>query len=1025
MLLLAWPFALAREATLDMGLGQYAHRVWTIGEGGINAPIHAIAQTPDGYLWLGSQIGLWRFDGIRAIPWHAPQGQHLPGKWIQSLLATRDGTLWIGTDGGLASWRTGVLTEYPTLGGLDVLALLVDREGTVWAGTESRATSTGRLCAIRNRAVHCYGGDGSLGARIYDLYEDSDGHLWFTSSSGVWRWRPGRPKLFPMLDSITGYFQSLTSGTDGGMLVSAHDGLQTIVRDEVRAFPLPEALPQGPPPWVLTGRDGALWIGTVGDGLRYLQAGRMDAFRKSDGLSGDQVMRLFEDREGDVWVATKSGLDEFWKIAAARLPGKLGDGSVTSVLADIDGGIWFTMQTGLYRWKDGEMTVYLGHARNEMPEPAAEQPAAHESIVTGLPPDTSGPLYQDHRGRIWLGSPSGLGYLQNGRFASVPGMPRGELTCITEDDRGNLWVSHRRLGLFRISPTGQVKRFAWAELHIGETWNIVFDPARRGLWLGSILGQIDFFADQQIRASYTVSGNGKRAIRDLRLDPDGTLWAATEGGLVGLSHGHLATLNSENGLPCDIIHATIDDDAGSVWIYTACGLVRVARADLDAWNRGTPGRHAFRLLILDASDGVRSSDVWHFSPKIAKSPDGRLWFANSAGPMTVDPRRLLRNALPPPVQIEQVTADRKSYGASPRLVLPPLVHEVEIDYTALSLAAPEKNMFRYQLAGHDRDWQSVGNRRQAFYNDLPPGNYRFRVIASNNSGVWNRQGAELDFSIAPAFWQTTWFRALCAATLVFLLWALYQLRLHQMARAFNTRLEERVAERTRIARDLHDTLLQSFQGLLLRFQTVRELLVTRPADALNVLESAISQTAQAITEGRNAVQGLRASTIERDDLAVTIRTLGEALVTEAGGHTPIGLAVEVEGVSRALHPIVRDEVFRIASEAVRNACSHAVPQHIEVELRYDERQFRLRVRDDGKGFDPQIPTKGRPGHFGLHGMHERAHLVGGKLTVWTARGTGTEIELGIPATYAYATVAAPRRGLFAERRVRKARRRDR
>jgi len=249
-----------------------------------------------------------------------------------------------------------------------------------------------------------------------------------------------------------------------------------------------------------------------------------------------------------------------------------------------------------------------------------------------------------------------------------------------------------------------------------------------------------------------------------------------------------------------------------------------------------------------------------------------------------------------------------------------------------------------------------------------------------------------------------------------LLWALYQLRLRQIAHAFNARLEERVAERTRIARDLHDTLLQSFQGLLLRFQTVRELLRTRPAEAEQILGSAIDQTAHAITEGRNAVQGLRASTVEHNDLAAAITTLGEELAAQATGNTPVGLRVDVEGTSRTLHPIVRDEIYRIASEALRNAFRHAEAKQIEVELRYDERQLRLRVRDDGKGIEPNFLTaEGRAGHFGLHGMQERAELIGGKVTVWSAPESGTEIELSIPAARAYAEALAPRRSWFGEK----------
>jgi signal transduction histidine kinase len=363
-----------------------------------------------------------------------------------------------------------------------------------------------------------------------------------------------------------------------------------------------------------------------------------------------------------------------------------------------------------------------------------------------------------------------------------------------------------------------------------------------------------------------------------------------------------------------------------------------------------------------------------------------------------------------PVHIEQVIADGKSYDASSGLRLPPLVRDLAIGYTGLSFVAPEKVLFRYKLEGWDRDWRNVGNRRHAFYSNLPPRNYRFRVIASNDSGVWNEQGASLDFSIAPAYYQTRWFQLSCVAAFMVLLWVLYRMRLRQLARQFNLRLEERVNERTRIARDLHDTMLQSFHGLLLLFHAASELLPTRPAEAKQTLDRAIEQAAQAITEGRDAVQGLRSSTVVTNDLALAINTLGEELAGRKTNPNAAEFHVGVDGTPRDLHPILRDEVYRIAGEALRNAFRHAEARRIEVEIRYDERQFGLRVRDDGKGIDSKLLNDDeRPGHYGMRGMRERAKLLGGKLTVWSKVETGTEVELSIPAAKAYATADGRRR----------------
>jgi signal transduction histidine kinase len=395
---------------------------------------------------------------------------------------------------------------------------------------------------------------------------------------------------------------------------------------------------------------------------------------------------------------------------------------------------------------------------------------------------------------------------------------------------------------------------------------------------------------------------------------------------------------------------------------------------------------------------------------VTKSTDGKIWFANFDGVSIIDPHHLAFNKLPPPVHIEQVTADDKTYDATNGLRLPPHVRYLTIDYTALSLVAPEKVRFRYKLEGEDKDWREVVNDRQVQYTNLAPKHYRFRVLACNNSGVWNEQGASLEFVIPPAWYQTNWFYALCAATFLLMLWGLYRLRVLQLQREFNAALEGRVAERTRVARDLHDTLLQSFQALLPRLQAAIYKLPDGAVDARKTLEAVVDQAAEAVTEGRDAVQGLRMSTVEKNDLALAIRTVGEELASAETNHSSPNFKVVVEGTSRNLHPILRDEVYRVAAEALRNAFRHAAAQKIEVEIRYDEKSFRLRVRDDGKGIGSEVLRgDGREGHYGLHGMKERAKLVGGKLTIWSEVDGGTEVELIIPASRAY---AKPRRGFW-------------
>ena len=362
------------------------------------------------------------------------------------------------------------------------------------------------------------------------------------------------------------------------------------------------------------------------------------------------------------------------------------------------------------------------------------------------------------------------------------------------------------------------------------------------------------------------------------------------------------------------------------------------------------------------------------------------------------------------MHVEQIIADHQPYDVMSQgdrpIRLPALSRDLQIDYTALSLVAPEKNRFKIKLEGWDREWRDMGNRRQAFYNNLPPRNYRFRVIASNNSGVWNEAGAALEFSVAPAYYQTLWFRLTMVAAALGFLAALYQLRLRRLAWQFNMRLEERVNERTRVARDLHDTLLQSFHAVVLRLQAVTFL---PPAEARQALENVIDDAGHAIVEARDAVQGLRSATVVSADLPSLISALGEELIASQSDERAPAVSVNVEGSPREIVPLVRDEIYRIAREALRNAFRHADASRIQVEIRYAPRVLRVRIRDDGKGVDQEVVDRGgRSGHYGLAGMRERAELIKGTLTLWSERGSGTEVELTIPASVAYAKPSTAR-----------------
>ena len=767
--------AFALDPSLD--ISQYAHTAWKAGDGFSKGIIYTIAQTPDGYLWLGTEFGLFRFDGVRAVPWQPPAGEHLPSGPIRRLLAARDGTLWIGTSKGLASWNKGKLTQRPELAGRQVDAILDDREGTIWVGTGQVSVSgiPAKLCAFQVGNALCYGEDGSLGQAVYSLYEDTQGNLWAGAASGLWRWKPGPPKLYALPQPAPGFI-GLAEDENGVLLINMTGGVSQLVNGRVEPY-LPLAGRKFNSGKLLRDRDGSLWIATHGQSLLHVHQGRADAFTQSDGLSGEWVTNLFEDREGDIWVATLDGLDRFRDFAVPTISVKQGlsNAVVISVLAANDGSIWLGTIDGLNQWKNGQVTVYRKQ--------------------NGLPDDNIQSLFQDDHGRIFVSTLRGVAYLENSRFIPLNVYPGGianpgpMVHSMAADSAGNLWISDEHRGLFRLQGRSVVEQIPWARLgHKDWAAATLHDPVQDGLWLGFTYGGVAFFKDDQIREYYTAAdGLGEGRVDNLRLDGDGTLWAATESGLSRVKKGRVATLSSRNGLPCDAVH-WMEEDSRSAWLYTACGLLRIPWSELDAWI--TDAKRTIQATVFDNSDGVRSHSVaGSYTPHVGKTADGKLWFPTFNGISVIDPLHLPFNRLPPPVHIEQVTADGKTYwqnlsgdASSSQPRLPPLVRDLTIDYTALSFVAPEKVLFRYKLEGMDPDWRDAGNRRQAFYTNLSPGSYRFRVAACNNTGVWNEAGTFLDFSIAPAYYQNNWFRGLCAAALLALLWALYQFRVVELRR---------------------------------------------------------------------------------------------------------------------------------------------------------------------------------------------------------------------------------------------------
>jgi signal transduction histidine kinase len=458
-------------------------------------------------------------------------------------------------------------------------------------------------------------------------------------------------------------------------------------------------------------------------------------------------------------------------------------------------------------------------------------------------------------------------------------------------------------------------------------------------------------------------------------------------------NGKKQTLTARNGLPCDAVNGIVEDATGALWLYMQCGLVELARTELQKWWAQPDAR--LQLQVFDVFDGFQSGVGTPFESRAVRTLDGRLWFANYSVAQMIDPAHLSRNLIAPPVHVEQVIADHKAFSPQGDVRLPARTRDVEIDYTALSLAVPEKVLFLFRLEGRDTDWQEAGTRRQAFYTDLRPGTYRFHVIACNNDGIWNRQGASLDFNVMPAWYQTIGFKLLFVVIILTTAWALYRLRVRQVAHALAVRFDERLAERTRIAREFHDTLIQTIQGSKLVADDALDQSAD-PARMRHALKQLSEWLDRAVQEGRAALNSLRTSATETNDLAEGLRRATE----ECRMFSPMETSFSMEGNSKEMHPVVRDEIYRIGYEAIRNASAHSKASRLRVGLKYGQ-DLAISVGDNGVGIPESIIKGDTDGHYGLQGMRERAARIGGKLRIVSSVDSGTEVSLVIPGRIAF------------------------
>jgi signal transduction histidine kinase/ligand-binding sensor domain-containing protein len=986
-------------------LEQLNHRAFRVSDGA-PAPVQALAQTRDGTLWVGSGAGLFRFDGTGFVRYPGESDDPLPSMNVSALISSPEGGLWIGFRfGGICLLHDGKVSRYGVHDGIPrgtVKRFAWDREGALWVA------ATGGIARIRGAHVETVSSDlfGTANSAINSIVIDRTGNVWISTYSAVVL-RKVDESTFHVVAALAnghnGSGQELAESPDGHVWVTEFGSMTRLDPStnppRNRTFQLPEIFTTS-----LFDSEGNAWFSTkVGVGrwrsLRLLSDMQSDATTAhvETMQTGLASLVFLEDREHNIWTGNQFGVDQFSRGVVVRsLKRCFGDGN--NLAAGDDGSLWATCYDQpagigrLFELRNGQIM--------------SERPVPHFTAA-----------YRDQSGTVWFAGPTVLAHLEGDSIATspIPEQVRGsDVQTLARDAHGALWVSVVHDAVYRVSEGAWVAYGGLDAMPRGPAITESVDGGG-GIWFGYPDNHIAHLRDKRVEVYGPADGVEVGNITALSVTGD-QVWAGGDFGLVRFSGGRFVGIASEPSCALDGASGIVGLGNGDLWVHAVDGITHLSHQEVERAIREPAYR--VRCEVFDHLDGIPAPpDQVRPSPSAVATSDGRVWFETRQGTISIDATHLVRNTLVPPVTIWSINSAGQRYpNRGVAIHFRAHTTKLQIDYSAGSYTVPERVRFRYKLEGSDPDWQDGGARREAIYTNLSPGNYRFRVMVSNSDGIWNTTGAAIDFAIAPAFYQTSWFRAAWMLVLLGLLWAVYQLRLRQLTRAFNMTLEARVSERTRVARELHDTMLQSFQGVLLRFRTVQTLLPTRLGEAQQTLDSAIEQTRAAIREGRDAVQGLRSPAVEPADFIETLRALGEELANDPAHARSIALSMKIEGTPRDLQPLVFDEIRRIASEALRNAYRHAEASRIEVQLDYGTGRFELRVRDDGRGVNPEfLKGTGRPGHFGLSGMRERAVEIGGKLSIWSAPGSGTELQFSLSGAIAYATGESRRRSWLRRR----------
>lgn len=949
---------------------QYVHSKWGTDDGLPQSSVMKILETRDGYLWVGTQAGIARFDGVRFTVFDHTNTPSLHDDYIFDLAEDRQGALWIATThGGVTYFKDGLFSHLSGVGARAALTLAADADGSMWIG------GYGGLAHVKNgKVIKAYTiADGLSGDPVKRLAMDKNGSLWIATAGGLNRMAGGRIQSYSVKDGLpSNDVADLHLDADDTLWIRTQNGgLTRRVHDRFESWELQDISGKNIRD-MLEDRDGNFWFASSSEGLLRVSGQQVSRFTAKDGLSGDLVVRLFEDRDGNLWVGTNGGgLDRFRDGSFTTYAKEEGLASDLpfAVIEDRAGDIWVTTAAGLNQLRGNHIRVF--------------------TPADGLPTDTTA-LWEDRAQDLWVGtSTSGLFRMTHGRFvqalATRDGIPAYLISGILEDSRHQLWLSTSGGGLVRYV-SGQIRVYSTADGLLTNSLFAMAEGVKGTIWIGTN-GGLNSIQDGQIKSHATKDGPSNAWIVSLYFDSRNILWIGTIGrGLYRLEDGHFTRYTTVQGLPDDTINSILEDATTNLWIGSNRGIFRISRSDLDAVTAGTS--KTVEPTVFGKADGMKGSDTAStVQPSGWRARDGRLWFPTNRGVVVVDPARLSLNDLPPPARVEGMVADQLQINLAEPLRLAPGTRRLEIRYTAPNLSAPERTRFRYRLDGFDAQWVPGGTQRLAQYTNLSPGRYTFHVSASAETGRWSSQEATLSFELSPQFYQTWWFRLLYGLAGISLLWGAYRLRVNWLhARAAV------LEERQRIASEIHDSLAQGLSGIV--FQTEAALISMKRAPEMTSthLISARDLAKSSLDEARYSVWDLSPPVLDHKSLPESLSFMARQLAQGRVGE----LNIHSSGAAWTMRPEAKHHVVLIAQEAISNAIQHGSARTILIDLTYAADALRLEVSDDGIGFTPDLGVQQPARGYGMRNMRHRAEHLGAKLTVTSEVGRGVQVSLYVP-----------------------------